>query len=218
MSQIRCQRPGMINTLNVSPTCPAQCRDDWRAARVVIVARMQKSQAAHPRRLLCEGYPGPREFRIKSRGRNHHLLVTPEAYERRLTNQLAAQLMDSSIVLQPCDFVLHQQLATLQRHDLKIIDRWMGAGFADFCFQGPVPSLQFRKMGFYGHVRGFFLSQLHYCQCYTFAAGFRSLFSLCSAPIPALNNGTPSHALNATTRKGYGFSAWPGGHFNHWWK
>jgi hypothetical protein len=31
----------------------------------------------------------------------------------------------------------------------------MGAGFADFCFQGPMPSLQFRKMGFYGHVRGF---------------------------------------------------------------
>jgi hypothetical protein len=116
---------------------------------------MQKSEAAHSRRLLCEGYLRPREFRIKSRGRNHHLLVTPEAYERRLTNELAAQLMDSSIVLQPCDFVLHQQLATLQRHDLKIIDRWMGTGFADFCFQGPVPSLQFRKMGFYGHVRGF---------------------------------------------------------------
>jgi hypothetical protein len=63
--------------------------------------------------------------------------------------------MDEFVLLQPCDFVLHQQLATLQRHDLEIIDRRMGAGFIYFGFQSPVPSLQFRKMGFYGHVRGF---------------------------------------------------------------
>jgi hypothetical protein len=63
--------------------------------------------------------------------------------------------MDNSLVLQPCDFVLHQQLATFQRHDLKVVDRGVGTGFIDFGFQSPVPSLQFRKMGFYGHVRGF---------------------------------------------------------------
>jgi hypothetical protein len=31
----------------------------------------------------------------------------------------------------------------------------MSAGFGDFRFQGPVPSFQFRKMRFYGHVGGF---------------------------------------------------------------
>jgi hypothetical protein len=40
--------------------------------------------------------------------------------------------VDSYFVLQPCDFVLHQQLATLQRHDLEIVDRGMSTGFVDF--------------------------------------------------------------------------------------
>jgi hypothetical protein len=31
----------------------------------------------------------------------------------------------------------------------------MGAGFGNFRFQGPMPSFQFRKMRFYGHVGGF---------------------------------------------------------------
>jgi hypothetical protein len=31
----------------------------------------------------------------------------------------------------------------------------VSTGFSDFSFQGPVPSFQFRKMRFYGHVGGF---------------------------------------------------------------
>jgi hypothetical protein len=128
---------------------------------------------------------------LASFGSNHVAATITFSSRRRRTsgdlpNQLAAQLMDSSIVLQPCDFVLHQQLATLQRHDLKIIDRWMGTGFTDFCFQGPVPSLQFRKMGFYGHFWGFSSASCSDVKSYTFVGPFRSLFSLCSAPIPAL--------------------------------
>jgi hypothetical protein len=60
--------------------------------------------------------------------------------------------MEGSVELQTCDFVLHQQLATFQFHDLKIIDRWVGPCFVDFRLKGPVTSFQFRKMGFDGHV------------------------------------------------------------------
>jgi hypothetical protein len=38
------------------------------------------------------------------------------------------------------DFVLYQQLATLQLHDLEMVDRRMSAGFDYFRFQGPMPS------------------------------------------------------------------------------
>ena len=62
--------------------------------------------------------------------------------------------MNDRIHLQPRDFVLYQQLATFQFHDLEIIDGWMGAGFGNFRFQKPVPYFQFRKMRFYGHVGG----------------------------------------------------------------
>jgi hypothetical protein len=31
----------------------------------------------------------------------------------------------------------------------------MGPGFCDFRFEDPMPSFQFRKMRFYGHVGGF---------------------------------------------------------------
>jgi len=50
------------------------------------------------------------------------------------------------LVLQAGDFVLYQQLLTLQLHDLEMVDRRMSAGFDYFRFQGPVPSFQFRKM------------------------------------------------------------------------
>jgi hypothetical protein len=60
--------------------------------------------------------------------------------------------VNGSVQLQTRDFVLHQQLATFQSHDLKIIDRWVGPRFADFRLEGPMTSFQFRKMGFYGHV------------------------------------------------------------------
>jgi hypothetical protein len=63
--------------------------------------------------------------------------------------------MDGRVHLQACDFVLYQQLATFQLNDLEIVDRRMCPGFGDFSFQGPVPSFQFRKMRFYGHVGGF---------------------------------------------------------------
>jgi len=67
----------------------------------------------------------------------------------------ATRSVDESVLLQARDFVLHQQLATLQLYDLKIVDRRMSPSFANFGFQGPVPSLQFRKMRIYGHVGGF---------------------------------------------------------------
>jgi len=63
--------------------------------------------------------------------------------------------MNQRVHLQACDFVLHQQLATFQLYDLEIVDRRMGPGFCDFRFEDPMPSFQFRKMRFYGHVGGF---------------------------------------------------------------
>ena len=52
----------------------------------------------------------------------------------------------SVISLQACDFVLQQQLATLQLRDLEIVDRGVGAGF-DYCsFQRLMAPFQFRKM------------------------------------------------------------------------
>jgi hypothetical protein len=63
------------------------------------------------------------------------------------------------LVLQAGDFVLHQQLATLQLHDVKIVDRRMRAGFDYFRFQGPMPSFQFRKMRCYGHTGGLLSSE-----------------------------------------------------------
>ena len=59
----------------------------------------------------------------------------------------ATRSVDDCVQLQTCDFVLHQQLATLQLHDLEIVDRRMGSSLTDFRFQCPVPSFQFRKMG-----------------------------------------------------------------------
>src|SRR6516164_2269494 len=66
-----------------------------------------------------------------------------------------AASVDDAVPLQARDFVLHQQLATLQLNDLKIVDRRMRAGFGNFRFQGLVPSLELRKMRLYGHVGGF---------------------------------------------------------------
>jgi hypothetical protein len=63
------------------------------------------------------------------------------------------------LVLQAGDFVLYQQLATLQLHDLEMVDRRMRASFDYFRFQGPMPSFQFRKMRCCGHIRGL-LSQI----------------------------------------------------------
>ena len=53
------------------------------------------------------------------------------------------------------NFVLHKQLATLQFHDLKIVDRRMRTGFGNFRFQSLMPPFQFRKVRFYGHIGGF---------------------------------------------------------------
>src|SRR5262249_43486516 len=75
----------------------------------------------------------------------------------RVATQLLvnAASVDDAVHLQARDFVLHQQLATLQLDDLKIVDRRMRAGFGNFRFQGLVPSLELRKMRLYGHVGGF---------------------------------------------------------------
>src|SRR5260370_33386702 len=63
--------------------------------------------------------------------------------------------VDEAVHLQARDYVLHQELAALQLHDLKIVDRRMRAGFGNFRFQRPVPSLKLRKVRLYGHVGGF---------------------------------------------------------------
>jgi hypothetical protein len=63
--------------------------------------------------------------------------------------------VDRSVLLQARDFVLHQQLATLKGHDLKIVNRWVGPRFVDLRFKGPMAFLKFRKMGFHGHVGWF---------------------------------------------------------------
>jgi hypothetical protein len=59
------------------------------------------------------------------------------------------------IRLQAYDFVLYQQLATFQFNDLEIVGRRVITGFGYLSFQVPMPSFQFRKMRFYGHVGGF---------------------------------------------------------------
>jgi hypothetical protein len=83
------------------------------------------------------------------------------AAESQLSTKLCATLsVDRSVHLQTCDFVLYQQLATLQFYDLEIVDRRMGSGIVDFRFQGPVPPFQFRKMGLHGHVGGFSCRQI----------------------------------------------------------
>jgi hypothetical protein len=65
------------------------------------------------------------------------------------------RLVDGCVRLQTRDLVLHSQLATLQCHDLQIIDRRMGLSFVDLRLEGPVTSFQFGKMSFDGHVLGF---------------------------------------------------------------
>jgi hypothetical protein len=72
-----------------------------------------------------------------------------------LTASEQSSSVDGSVHLQARDFVLYKQLATFQLCDLKIVYRRVASGFVNFGFQGPVPSFQFRKMCFYGHVGGF---------------------------------------------------------------
>ena len=57
------------------------------------------------------------------------------------------------LVPEPCDFVLHQQLAALELGDLEIVGRRMGERLGEFRLECPVPFLQFRKMRLDGHVR-----------------------------------------------------------------
>jgi hypothetical protein len=64
----------------------------------------------------------------------------------------AASKLGWALVLEARDFVLHPQLATFQLNDLEIVDRRMSAGISYFRFQGAMPSFQFRKMRFYGHI------------------------------------------------------------------
>jgi hypothetical protein len=53
---------------------------------------------------------------------------------------------------QPRDFVLQQQLATLQLHDLQTIRGWVRHGIIDFLFECLVPLFEFRKMRLHGHM------------------------------------------------------------------
>src|SRR6516225_3338714 len=103
-------------------------------------------------------------------------------------------LVDETVHLQARDFVLNQQLAALQLHDLKIVDRRMRAGFGNFRFQRPVPSLKLRKVRLYGHVGGF--SSYLTLEVYTVLTHFRSGFRLCNAAIPPQSAG-----LNADRQK-----------------
>src|SRR5262249_16189098 len=80
---------------------------------------------------------------------------TPYPIAKPTIRAIAVSSMASPISsTQARDFLLHWQLPTLQLHDLKIVNRWMRAGFDYFRFQGPIPSFQFRKMRRYGHTGG----------------------------------------------------------------
>src|SRR5262249_62202038 len=59
------------------------------------------------------------------------------------------------LVLQAGDFVLLQQLATLQLHNLEMVDRRMRVRFGYFRFQGPMPSFQFPQMRLFWNIWGF---------------------------------------------------------------
>jgi hypothetical protein len=72
----------------------------------------------------------------------------------RLASSSFASVAHQRLVLQAGDFVLYQQLATLQLHDLEMVDRRTSAGFDYFRFQGSMLSFQFRKMRCYGHIGG----------------------------------------------------------------
>src|SRR6266446_676345 len=131
--------------------------------------------------------------------------------------------VDEAVHLQARDFVLHQQLAALQLHDLKIVYRRMRAGFGDFRFQGPVPVLELRKVRLYGHVGGFSSVRLlpDTQEVYTVLAHFRSGFRLCGAAIPDLRDVSIGRlegrwAKRDTFLQGFGvarfgvpISAWP---------
>jgi hypothetical protein len=97
--------------------------------------------------------------------------MTPEP--RHLVLNIPAASVDKSFLLQAGYFVLHQQLATLKCHDLKIIDRWMGPCFIKFGFEGPMAFYQFRKMGFHGHVVQFSSVSCADSTYYTGTAEFR---------------------------------------------
>ena len=56
-------------------------------------------------------------------------------------------------VLQTYDLVLDLQLATFQFRDLHLIARRVSEGVIDLLFEGLVPTFQFRKMRFEGHVQ-----------------------------------------------------------------
>jgi hypothetical protein len=63
----------------------------------------------------------------------------------------------------------------------------MGAGFGDFRFQGPMPSFQFRKMRFYGHVGGFSSGQscLNGINYTLFGLGFEAGFDCAAQQSPS---------------------------------
>ena len=50
------------------------------------------------------------------------------------------------------DFILHQQLATLQFRDFEPVTRRVGQFFSDFVVEFPVLSFKIRKMRLHGHV------------------------------------------------------------------
>lgn len=110
-------------------------------------------------------------------------LSTNDNRAATLSSQHPAASVDKSFLLQAGYFVLHQQLATLKCHDLKIIDRWMGPRLIKFSFEGPMAFYQFRKMGFYGHVVQFSFVSCADNTYYTGSAGFRSRFRCCTAAI-----------------------------------
>ena len=101
---------------------------------------------------MQSGAEAPLSLRLYEDKRNPARRSAERQPDRHLVCKFANASVERCFRLQARDFVLHQQLATFQCHDLKIIDRWVGPRFIDFCLKGPMTSFQFRKMGFYGHV------------------------------------------------------------------
>ena len=76
-------------------------------------------------------------------------------------------LMYDRFLPEPCDLVLHLQLASFQFRDLQTVRRWVGKGIADFLFKCAVPSFEFRKMRFDRHMAASLRAMTPVRECYT---------------------------------------------------
>src|SRR6266481_904624 len=136
-------------------------RTGWRCAGIVSMAaakrrsdarraaRCELREARHARESYksCRRCLSNRCLRRESHSR------TPYPIAKPTIRAIAVSIKwHQRLVLRAGDFVLYQQLATLQLHDLEMVDRRMRVGFDYFRFQGPMSPFQFRKMRCYGHI------------------------------------------------------------------